>query len=151
MTVCANCKSENPAESMFCLECGTAVSSNPETSVARPLGGRSIRVVLVVAVLVVGLGAGAALALSGALEPVVGKRFTQAELDEEADASHDRGKKAGYEVGYSDGSFLAYKNGYAAGCDRVFDMAGYDQVIGIYYPYRAFNTGDYYITRSYAC
>jgi hypothetical protein len=151
VAVCASCKAENPEGSAFCLECGTAVSAVVEASAARASGRRSKWFVLVAAALVVGLAGGAALALSGVLEPVVGKRFTQAEMDEETDASYDLGRKEGFSAGYSSGTSDGYTQGYAAGCDRVFDLAGYDQVIGIYYPYRVFNTGDFYITRSYAC
>jgi hypothetical protein len=151
MAVCTNCKAENPAESMFCLECGTAVSEPRETPTVRTSGKRSTRIVLIVVLLVVGLGGGVMLTLSGVLEPLTGKRFTQAELDEEKDASFDLGKKAGFSAGYSSGDSDGYTRGYAAGCDHVFDVAGHDQVIGIYYPFRTYNLGRYYWTRSETC
>jgi len=151
MTTCTSCKSENPEGAAFCLECGSAATGPTENPSPRSSGRRLTRTMLLVALLVVGLGAGTGLTLIGALEPVVGKRFTQAELDEEKDSSYDAGRKAGFSAGYSSGDSDGYNRGFAAGCDRVFDLAGYDQVIGIYYPYRVFNTGDYYITRSDAC
>jgi len=114
-------------------------------------------------------------AAAGLAEPLIGKRYTSSELkvaktssekigygkgqadgynsgaaDGDASGKSDgyaSGKSDGYASGNSDG----YKTGYYDGCVHVFDETGYDQVIGIYYPYDTDNLGEYYSTKSDTC
>jgi len=134
---------------------------------------------ILVAAVLISFVVGAGLASENVFSGIVGNRYTEKRLKNEKNQSYDYGYDSGYaagkndgydsgyaagkndgynsgwDVGYqrgdSDGFSEGYGKGRTDGCNNVFDEAGADQIIAIFYPYRSSNLGRYYWTRSSLC
>jgi hypothetical protein len=138
MTICVSCKSENPEGSAFCIECGAAVTPDLGVETSTHRGGRAIRMVPVVVALVLGVVGGVALSVVGAVESVVGKRYAESEIDKIVAKEQTSSFAEGH------------LNGRIAGCNGVFNLAGYDQVIGVESIYGSVQLGEI-VSRDEAC
>ncbi len=181
MSFCPQCGATNNESNAFCLNCGAAVSVEPllvskvyentdEHSSIKNASKETRskkKILITVAAGIALIAIGVTSAGAGLTEPLIGKRYTSSELKTAKTSSekigygkgqtdgynsgttdgYNSGNSDGYKTGNSDG----YKTGYYAGCVHVFDRAGYDQVIGIYYPYRTYNLGKYYYTKNDTC
>jgi len=154
-------------ESPAVFTSATMLDDNSKDS-AKVLGFASRKnLIILVAAVLVSFVAGAGLASENVFSGIVGNRYTEKRLKNEKAQSYDYGYDSGYangkndgydngfDVGYqrgdSDGFSEGYRKGKSDGCNNVFDEAGADQVIAIFYPYRSFNLGRYYWTRSQLC
>jgi hypothetical protein len=138
-----------------------------EQVVEKPNNASRKRTILLVAVVILSFVAGVGLTSKNVLSAVVGDRYTEKDLKNEKQLSYkagyrsgkDEGLKSGNAVGYDSGfeagDDAGYSRGYAKGendgCYKVFKKAEADQLIAISYPYRASDTGDFYITRGSTC
>jgi hypothetical protein len=120
---------------------------------------RPKRALTVVGAVLVGLIVGIALTSQGALSAIIGERFTSDQLNEAESAAYELGRSSGYDLGvdagyadgYYDGNRTGYSSGKKDGYNSVFDKAGSDDIIAIYYPYRSTNLGRYYWPRNDVC
>ena len=149
-----------------------ASSASPKVSkfeqvVEKPNNASRKRTILLVAAVILSFVAGVGLTSQNVLSAIVGDRFTEKELKDEKKTSYkigydagkvdgyDSGEAVGYESGFEAGDDAGYNRGYTKGendgCYKVFKKAEGDQLIAIFYPYRASNTNDFYITRSGTC
>lgn len=147
---------------------GATKRGNPLKELLKSAGlvSRKNLMILVAAVLV-SFVVGAVLASENIFSGIIGDRYTEKQLKNEKnqsyaigydsgrDTGYDSGYDSGYDVGYqrgdSDGYAKGYSTGESDGCNAVFDKAGADQVIAIFYPYRSSNLGSFYWTRSNLC
>jgi flagellar biosynthesis/type III secretory pathway protein FliH len=111
--------------------------------------------------------AGVGLTSKNVLSAVVGDRYTEKDLKNEKQLSYKAGFESGKDEGLKSGNAVGYDSGFEAGddagysrgyvkgendgCYKVFKKAEADQLIAIFYPYRASDTGEFYITRSSTC
>lgn len=174
---CIECGAQNLVGDQFCSLCGVAMTKVQDikveessilttnrdaepvnTSLKLILMNRKISMLLAAAVLisfVVGVG----LASENVLSPIIGRHYSEKRLENEKKQSREIGYKAGETAGYNSGYENGESNGFATGlstgeingCNKVFDKAGSDNVIGIFYPFRSFNLGDFYWKRSDVC
>lgn len=175
MVTCRSCKTTNKAGDRFCINCGTSLESAPisqpqSTAAAeerrvesenrsRPKG---LVIIGLVGMIIAGVAAGTMLTANGVMEPVIGVRYTQRQLEaaekKRYDAGYqsgfDAGDAAGYDRGYDDGSSAGYSSGYGVGlskgCNDVFDQIA-ENIIAIYYPYNRFSLGSGYHSRFGTC
>jgi len=180
MSFCPQCGSRNTESDAFCINCGCAISVDPllvskvyenieEHSSIKEASkkSQSKKILIAVAAGIALIAIGVTSAAAGLAEPLIGKRYTSSELKAAKTSSekigYGKGQTNGYNSGtadgynsgttdgYASGKSDGYKTGYYAGCVHVFDTAGYDQIIGIYSPYRTSNLGRYYSTKSGTC
>lgn len=174
---CIECGAQNLVGDKFCSLCGVAMTKIQDIKVdessilmtnrdAEPVNislklilmNRKISMLLAAAVLisfVVGVG----LASENVLSPIIGRHYSEKRLENEKKQSKEIGYKAGESAGYNSGFkdgensgySIGYSNGEINGCNKVFDKAGSDNLIGIFYPFRSFNLGEFYWKRSDVC
>jgi hypothetical protein len=180
LNFCTDCGAQNKSDNEFCIGCGVRLKSglvahvkespavftsatmpddnSKDTSKISGFASQKNLIILVAAVLV-SFVAGAGLASENVFSGIVGNRYTEKRLTNEKKQSYEIGYKSGEDAGYDDGYQRGNGDGYARGystgeidgCNKVFDRVGADQLIAIFYPYRAFNIGRYYSTRSDTC
>ena len=169
--MCAAALTSSPisssAEPTSPVPSATAKVSRFEEVVEKPKNASRKRTILLVAAVILSFAVGVGLTSQNVLSAVVGDRFTEKELKDEKKTSYkigydagkvdgyDSGEAVGYESGFEAGDDAGYNRGYTKGendgCYKVFKKAEGDQLIAIFYPYRASNTNDFYITRSGTC
>ena len=180
LNFCTDCGERNKSDNEFCIGCGVRLKSGlvPQvketpavfSGVAMPSShteeviktagflSRKNLIILFAAVLV-SFVVGGGLASENVFSGIIGERYTEKRLRNEKQQSYKIGYKAGedagYDVGYQRGNSYGYASGYSTGvsdgCNKVFDRVGAEQLIAIFYPYRSFNIGRYYSTRSDTC
>ena len=113
------------------------------------------KILKLVSIAAISLIAGVLATSNGMMEPIVGKRYTDSELENAKTTAYESGKTVGYSSGksdgYSSGQSDGYSTGFTAGCNHVFEKVGYSDVIGISYPYYTSDVGSTYYTQSYTC
>ena len=138
-----------------------------EQVVEKPNNASRKRTILLVAAVILSFVAGVGLTSKNVFSAVVGDRYTEKDLKNEKKTSYkfgydagkvdgyDSGEAVGYDSGFEAGDDAGYSRGYTKGefdgCYKVFKKAEADQLIPIFYPYRASNIGNLYITRSSTC
>jgi hypothetical protein len=177
---CTNCGAHNKPDNEFCIGCGEKLNSgsasqakeSPVELESATMTGVSSKgtekavgfasrktVVILLAAVLLSFVAGAGLTSENVFSGIIGNRYTEKRLSNEKKQSYEigynSGEAAGYDVGYQRGNGDGYARGYSTGvsdgCNSVFDRVGADQLIAIFYPYRTFNVGRYYSTRSDTC
>ena len=180
LNFCTDCGAHNKSDNEFCIGCGVRLKSGLVAQVkespavftsatmpdynskdASKISGFASRknLIILVAAVLVSFVAGAGLASENVFSGIVGNRYTEKRLTNEKKQSYEIGYKSGEDAGYDDGYQRGNGDGYARGystgeidgCNKVFDRVGADQLIAIFYPYRALNIGRYYSTRSDTC
>lgn len=168
MKACLKCETSNSLNDAFCINCGVPLEITPaeqpvESDATTPKVSRGKQNGALFAVAVVGIIVGVLITANGLAKPVIGARYTQAELTKFVDFSfskgyedgqtkgYNSGKDDGNTVGYSSGNDDGYRTGYSDGCNNVFDEVGYTEIIGIFYPYYTSNTGRNYFSQSDLC
>jgi len=174
---CIECGAQNLVGDQFCSLCGVAMTKVQDIKVdessilttsrdAEPLNisqklmlmNRKNLVLLVAAVLI-SFVVGAGLASENVLSPIIGRHYSEKRLENEKKQSKEIGYKAGESAGYNTGYEVGENYGYSEGlstgvkkgCNQVFDSVGSENLIGIFYPFNAFNLGKYYSARSNIC
>ena len=159
MNYCASCGTSNTAKDTFCVNCGFQLENQAvsvqvaDTTTQKSKNPRKI--LKLVSIAAISLIAGVLATSNGMMEPIVGKRYTDSELENAKTTAYESGKTVGYSSGksdgYSSGQSDGYSTGYKAGCNHVFEYVGYSEIIGISYPYYDSDTGNTYYRQSGVC
>lgn len=170
MSFCAECGTPNSLNNAYCADCGEAMSlgnslpvptpnERPVIATATSVPSKqvisSLLIGRAVALSIVSLAIGIVITAKGVVEPIIGERFPESELEKETNSAHELGYSIGYTKGetdgYSAGQSEGYTKGFYDGCVDVFTSLESDDIIAIYYPYRRSNIGSTYYTKAEIC
>ena len=170
---CIECGAQNLVGDQFCSLCGVAMTKvqdikvdessilttsrdveSANTSLKLILKNRK-NVVLLAAAVLISFVVGAGLASENVFNPIIGNRYSEKRLENEKKQSRAIGYKAGESAGYENGRINGYALGLSTGeingCNKVFDRVQSDNLIAMFYPFNAFNLGDFYWNRNEVC
>lgn len=114
-----------------------STGASAQTKLPGKTVNRSVLVIAIIASLLIGVGAGYSVGDSAGYE----RGYANGEFDGYAEGKTD-GDAEGYRRGYSEGQ--------VAGCEAVFDRAGYYSYLTAYNPYSYYNRfpGSIYVSKS---
>ena len=130
MNYCASCGTSNTAKDTFCVNCGFQLENQAisvqvaDTTTHKSKNPRKI--VKLVSIVAISLIAGVLATSNGMMEPIVGKRYTDSELENAKTTAYESGKTVGYSSGKSDG----YSSGQILFVEQDFEHQGPRQTCG---------------------